>query len=88
MSDVQLTAQPVPVRRAVAHQLTDLEAQVIRVVLWSTEHIPVDVHVDQDCRVNIWPIGRKLTVLEEVTALRAFASVSDAPLRWFPGVAS
>lgn len=70
-----------------AHAMTPVEANAVRVVLWSTEHIPVDVHVDQDGRVNVWPVGRELTTLEEVTALRAFAAVSDAPLRWFPAVA-
>lgn len=70
----------------IAHPLTASEAAAVRTVLWSVEHIPVDVHVDQAGRVNLWPVGREVTTLEEVTALRAFAAVTDSPLRWFPAV--
>lgn len=69
------------------HALTAPEASAIRTVLWSVEHIPVDVHVDERGRVNVWPVGRELTTVEEVTALRAFAAVSDSELRWFGTVA-
>jgi hypothetical protein len=72
---------------AVMHAMTKPEAAAIRTVLWSVEHIPVGVHVDERGRVNVWPVGRELTTLEEVTALRAFASVTDSQLRWFPAVA-
>lgn len=67
--------------------LTPASADAIRSSLWSTEHIPVDLHVEPDGAVDLWPVGRELTTYEEVTALRAICGATDAPVRWYPGVA-
>jgi hypothetical protein len=68
------------------HPLSAPAADAIRCALWSTEHIPVDVHVDQNGLVNIWAVGRPLTTAEEVSALRAFIGATDSRVRWFQGV--
>ncbi len=64
--------------------ITQTVAHAICVVLWSVEHIPVDVRVDDGGRINAWPVGRPLTTPEWVTATRAFMSVSDVRVRWLP----
>lgn len=68
-------------------QITQPEADAIRKVLWSIERIPVGVCITRLGEVDVYPVGRELSTLEEVTALRAFAAVTDAPLYWCPGVA-
>ena len=67
---------------AVAHQLTAPEAHAICTVLAAVEHIPVTVEIaDKSGQVDIWP-ARVLTVLEEVTAIRAVAATTDARICW------
>lgn len=67
--------------------MTPATADAIRCVLWSTEHIPVDVHVEPDGAIDLWPRGRELTTYEEVIAIRAFMGATPALVRWYPGVA-
>lgn len=66
--------------------LSPASADAIRCALWSTEHIPVDVHVEPDGAIDLWPVGRELTTYEETTALRAYCGATDALVRWYPGV--
>ncbi len=66
---------------AVAHQLTAPEAHTICAALNADEHIPVTVLIDEHGQVDIWP-GRVLTVLEEVTTLRAVIAKTDARICW------
>lgn len=73
---------------AVLHTLSAAEAHAILTVLWSVEHIPVGAHLNERGYVAVWPVGRALTVAEEVRALRAFCAVTDAPVRWFPAVSA
>ncbi len=73
----------------VVHPIAQPEADAIRTVLWSAEHIPVGVHISDDAtgpKVNVWPVGRPLTTAEEVTALRAFCGATDLPVRWIKAV--
>ncbi|MCW2768505.1 MAG: hypothetical protein JWO11_4464 [Nocardioides sp.] len=71
---------------AVTHQLTADEAHAICAVLNALEHIPVGALVAERGEVHVWPVGRELTLLEEVSAVRAFCSVTDARVRWYPVV--
>lgn len=66
---------------AVAHQLTAPEAHAICAVLNAVEHIPVDVRLAESGQVDIWP-ARALSVLEEVTTIRAVRAVTDARTNW------
>ena len=50
--------------------------------LGAVEHIGVGAAVDDLGRLHLWPTVRPLTTPEEVSALRAFASLSDSPLCW------
>lgn len=76
---------------AVVRELTAAEARAVCCVLHAVEHITVDAHVVSSALagcvvVNVWPVGRELTTREEVSALRAFAAVTDSPIRWYPVV--
>jgi len=75
---------------AVAHPLTASEAHAVCVVLAAVEHIDVTAELDLDKddqahTVHIRP-GREVTTLEEVTALRAFAGVTDCRIVWHKAV--
>lgn len=72
---------------AATHALTDAAADAIRAALWSTEHIPFDVHVEPDGAIDLWPVGRPLSTYEEVTVLRAYNGATDALVLWYRGVA-
>lgn len=72
---------------AATHTLTGASADAIRAALWSTEHIPFEVHVEPDGAIDLWPVGRELTTLEEVTVLRAYMGAGDMRVRWYPVVA-
>lgn len=69
------------------HALSRDSAEAIRAAMWSTEHIPFGVCVELDGAVVLWPVGRELTTLEEVTVLRAYMGAGDARVRWYPVVA-
>jgi hypothetical protein len=68
----------------VARPLTGVEANAIGVAL-NQRHIPVAVSVDACHVIHLWP-WLPLTTTDEVRAMRAFAAVTDAPLRWHPAV--
>lgn len=68
------------------HLLTEPEARAVCVILAAVEHIPVTAQLDKAKTVHITPV-RELTVLEEVTALRAFAAVTDGRLAWHKAAA-
>lgn len=49
----------------------------------SRDGLPVLPAVDEHEVVHVWGL-RSTTTAEEVTALRAFTAVTDAPIRWHP----
>jgi hypothetical protein len=59
----------------VARPITALEANGIGVAL-AAQHIPVAVSVDTHRVVHLWP-WHELAAADEVTALRAFVTVTD-----------
>lgn len=67
----------------VGHFITQPVATAVCTVLAGVEHIPVSADVGYDGTVHLRP-ARPLATLEEVTAMRAFTAVTDAPLRWHP----
>lgn len=69
----------------VGQPITQPVATVVCIVLRGVEHLPVTADVAFDGTVHL-RATRPMTTLEEVTALRAFMSVTDAPLRWHPAV--
>lgn len=62
-------------------------ATLVCIVLRGVEHLPVTADVAFDGTVHLRP-ARPMSTFEEVTALRAFLAVTDAPLRWHPAVTS
>lgn len=72
---------------AIQRQLTQGEAHAVCAVLHAVSHVVVEAHVNEFGYVAVWPVGRALTVAQEVVVLRAFCAVTDLPVRWFPAVA-
>jgi hypothetical protein len=71
----------------IRHRLTDPEAHAICSVLHAVSHIDVGALVEEvDGVVSIRPIGHVLSILEEVSVLRAFCAVTDAPVFLVPEV--
>jgi hypothetical protein len=66
----------------VAHRIGDVEVQAVCNVLRSVEHIALTADLSFDGRVVNLRSQGQLSTLDEVTALRAFAAVTDAELRW------
>jgi hypothetical protein len=66
---------------AVAHALTAAEGHAICMVLHAVEHIDVTVDV-VGCTAHVHPLG-PVSTGQEVTALRAFAAVTDSVV-WDP----
>jgi hypothetical protein len=72
----------------IGRRIDSAEALAVCKVLDSVEHVQVTADVSFDGEiVHIRP-GAVMSTLDEVTALRAFAAVTDAELRWHPAVAS
>lgn len=72
----------------IRHPLTESEAHAICSVLRAVSHIDVGVLIEEeDSVVNVRPIGHALAVFEEVSVLRAFCAVTDAPVFLLPVVA-
>lgn len=68
-----------------ARPITQLSATAISALLRDAEHIPVTAAVAFDGSVDLYAVG-PVSTRDEVHALRAFAAVTDAPLRWHEGV--
>lgn len=66
----------------IAHELTPTEAYQIRGQL-AAQGIHVVLAADIDHVLHIYPT-QPVTTAQEVTALRAFADVTDARLAWHP----
>lgn len=69
----------------VGHRIAQAEAAAVCNVLRAVEHIPLTADVAFDGTVHIRP-QRELSTADEVTALRAFAAVTDARLIWHGAV--
>jgi hypothetical protein len=72
---------------AIAHPMTQAEADALCTALHAVEHITVAAHVNVAGYVALWPVGQACTTPEEVCAIRAICSVTDMPVRWFSAVA-
>lgn len=59
-----------------------------RDVLAAVEHIAVGAKTDRAGVTHVWPTAATLSTAEEVSALRAFASLSDSRLSWHAEVHS
>jgi hypothetical protein len=70
-----------PITHPALHPMTQVEADALCTALHAIEHLAVGAHVNVAGYVALYPVGRQATVLEEVTALRAFCAVTDAPVR-------
>lgn len=66
------------------HALSPAEAATICRCL-DDQHIPVQVTVDDAETVHLWP-QRQVTTAEEVTALAAVLSETDARVAWHEAV--
>ena len=67
---------------AIGHPLSVIEATVICDEL-ALRHVHVAVRFEVDGWVHLWQI-EPCTTTEEVTALRAFAAITDQTLVWHP----
>jgi hypothetical protein len=72
---------------AIAHPMTQAEADALCAALHAISHITVGAHVNAAGYVAVWPVGHAITTAEEVATLRAFCFATDVPVRWFSAVA-